>query len=123
MKRRGRPPGPRPQPTKLKLLRGNPGQRKLPEREPVGTPGISDQPDWLEGEAALKWPIVCEQLADLGVLTHVDADVLTVYCVTWAEWKEAHQTIMRAGMLAQTPIKRVMVKQCRVCLGGRCLRG
>ncbi len=81
--------GRKPVPTKLKLLRGNPGKRTLNDREPQIDPSTPEPPDWLEGEARDKWFEVCDKLGDLGILTHVDADVLTLYCRTWVRWVRA----------------------------------
>ena len=75
--------GPKPTPTRLKVLRGNPGQRPLPGREPQVPAVVPDPPTWLEGEALTKWHEVSTNMAGLGILTRLDRDVLTVYCETW----------------------------------------
>ena len=58
--------GRRPQPTRLKVLRGNPGQRRLNTREPKIQPGVPNPPDWLGDEAFEKWNEVAAGLAGNG---------------------------------------------------------
>ena len=49
-------PGPAPQPRVLKLLRGNPGHRRLrPEVEPAIAPVVPNAPDFLTDEALAEW--------------------------------------------------------------------
>ncbi len=95
--------GPKPKPTRLKVLRGNPGRRKLNDREPQIEPSIPDPPDWLKGRVRAKWDEVCERLGGLGILTRVDADVLTLYCRTWVRWQQAEEGIDEEGILTTTP--------------------
>ena len=95
--------GPKPQPTRLKVLRGNPGKRKLNVREPLVSPAVPNPPDWLGREAVAKWDELCEMLGNLGILTHVDADVLTLYCRTWVRWKTAEQGIDTEGLVVTSP--------------------
>ena len=79
--------GPKPQPTRLRLLRGNPGKRPLPKDEPqprrVMPPGITPTRDEIAAEAfmppgpadegALKvWRYLVEITSRMGVLTEAD---------------------------------------------------
>ena len=95
--------GPKPQPTKIKILRGNPGQRPLNAREPTLALATPTPPDWLGDEAREKWDEVAAELAQMGVLTSVDADVLALYSVTWTEWKAASLAIRDHGLTVRTP--------------------
>ncbi len=95
--------GRKPQPTRLKVLRGNPGQRQLNAREPQIAAAVPDPPDWLGEDAREKWADLVAVLGDLGILTHVDADVLTLYCETWVEWKEATLQIRESGYVVESP--------------------
>ena len=95
--------GPKPIPSRLKALRGNPGQRRLNAREPKIPPTVPTPPAWLGDEARKKWTEVAASLSQIGILTHVDADVLTLYCETWIEWKEATLAIRAHGLTVTTP--------------------
>lgn len=93
--------GRKPVPTVLKLIRGNPGKRALPENEPKPAIG-ADMPDWLSLEAQKHWPIVSRQLLDAGVLTRMDATALGLYCESWARWKHANDHIAKFGPLVKS---------------------
>ena len=85
-----------PVPTHLKILRGNPGHRPLPENEPVPEPG-ADMPDDLSPEAAKHWPKVAKQLEDAGILTQIDATALALYCEAFARWRHASEQVTKYG--------------------------
>jgi P27 family predicted phage terminase small subunit len=93
------PRGRRPTPTKLKLLRGNPGRRPLNEDEPAPAAGEIDAPDWLEGAAAQEWRRMAPVLHRLGLLTEIDGNALAAYCQAWARWREAEGQIKKFGMV------------------------
>lgn len=96
--------GPKPTPTHLKLLRGNPGQRRLPENEPEPEqpPDVPDAPPFLGSYAADEWYTVAEQLHRLGLLTVVDYPPLAAYCVAYGEWRTAREAL--AKMAANDPM-------------------
>ena len=66
-------------PTPLKLVRGNPGKRKLPKNEPQIAPGIPPCPKHLNDEERKLWAEIGHELYEVGVLTNVDAGVFEVY--------------------------------------------
>lgn len=73
-------PGPMPQPTKLKILRGNPGQRALPANEP--TPAASDAkpPKGISKDAKAIWKEIAPALINAGILTEADRSELARLC-------------------------------------------
>lgn len=82
-------PGPPPKPTALKLLAGNPGHRKLNDKEPkpaIGAP----PPAWIKAEPALlaEWNRHAGRLTRLGLLTEVDDDALATLCVLSLKFRE-----------------------------------
>lgn len=91
--------GPRPQPTGLRLLRGNPGKRPLNSREPTPEPGAPACPSWISEEAKRVWRRTVKQLDAMGVITKVDRDALTSYCVTFARWREMEEFIKESGVM------------------------
>lgn len=82
--------GPRPQPTVLKLLRGNPSQRRIrPEPMPRALTDIPEPPDYLEGYGREEWLRIAPELYRLGCLTVVDLHTLAAYCQSYFEWRNA----------------------------------
>lgn len=91
--------GPAPQPTALKLARGNPGKRALPKNEPKPEPPSRlDPPSWLTAEAKKKWRAMAPKLATAGLMTVADVDALARYCDTWTRWRQCCRVIDRGGM-------------------------
>lgn len=95
--------GRKPTPTRLKLLKGNPGQRRLNAREPSVPAAIPEAPEWLEGISREKWDELTEKLAGAQILTELDADVLALYCETWAEYRAATDEIRSGGRVVKAP--------------------
>ena len=96
-------PGPPPTPNVLKLLRGNPGKRRVgPEPEPQQAPDIPAAPDWLNGYACDEWHRVAPELHRLRLLTVVDIQPLAAYCQAYKRWRTAEEAL--ALMAAKDPI-------------------
>jgi hypothetical protein len=72
--------GRRPQPTALKVLRGNPGQRKLNTREPTPPPGEVVQPEGLSAGAAAIWAELAPICLHMGTLTPADLRPFRTLC-------------------------------------------
>lgn len=94
--------GPKPTPTALKIVRGNPGKRALPKDEPKPEAG-ADAPDWLSPDAAAHWPLIARQLEDAQVLTVMDAPALALYCEAFARWKKANDHVLQHGQVIKSP--------------------
>jgi P27 family predicted phage terminase small subunit len=94
-------PGPRPTPTYLKLLRGNPGKRKLNKNEPRPAipPAPPPCPEFLDGYAREEWERVSGELFNLRLLTTVDTAVFAVYCNAYSRWRTATERL--AAMAAR----------------------
>jgi P27 family predicted phage terminase small subunit len=91
--------GPRPTPTHLKLLRGNPGKRvvNLREPRPVRPPDIPEPPDYLGGYAAEEWRRVAPELYRLGLLAVVDYPTLAIYCASVQTFRTALEALARVA--------------------------
>ena len=89
--------GPRPKPTALKILAGNPGKRPLNHREPKPRTGILRCPTWLDKEARACWKRLIPELKLMGVLGRIDVDALINYCDTWSRWKRAILFLQKSG--------------------------
>ena len=96
--------GPAPQPTALKLLKGNPGKRPIlpdiftPERE------SPEPPAHITGRAREHWDYVCEQLNRYGMLARTDMGQLAAMCTAWARYVEAEEMIELAA--SQAPMSK-----------------
>ena len=86
-------------PTKLKIVQGNPGKRKLPENEPQPTLGIPTRPGWLSPEAKREWNRVVAELDAIGLLATVDRALLTAYCECWGQYVDAVKALRKAGSM------------------------
>jgi phage terminase small subunit len=72
--------GPAPQPTALKIARGNPGKRALNHDEPELAVAETTCPTDLTGRAAAEWNRLAPELVAKGVLTVGDMAVFKTYC-------------------------------------------
>jgi P27 family predicted phage terminase small subunit len=92
-----------PVPFPLKVLRGNPGKRPLPnEPQPSRPPTCPDPPPFITGYAADEWWTVAPELHALGLLTRIDVPALAAYCASYAGWRQASESLAR--MAANDPI-------------------
>ncbi len=95
--------GRKPIPTKLHLLRGNPGKRKRNPREPQPTDAIPECPSHLDERAAEEWNRVVPRLTQMRVLADVDRASLAAYCVVWSRWVDAEDRLARFGTVIKSP--------------------
>lgn len=82
----GRPP----KPTALKLISGNPGKRASGKQEPDPT-YLRDltPPAWMPPAAAEVWNELAKPLSDAKLLTDVDVPMLSMACVSIAQYRYA----------------------------------
>jgi P27 family predicted phage terminase small subunit len=100
--------GRKPVPTHLKLLRGNPGQRRLnDEPQPEQLPDVPEPPPFITGYAADEWWITGTELHRLGLLTKVDIPALACYCHAYAQWRMAAESL--AKMAANDPVMHAQI--------------
>ena len=99
MAQRGR----KPTPTAIKELEGNPGKRKLNDKEPKPEKKAPSCPKWLEPEAKKEWRRLAKKMELMGVLTEVDMAAFAGYCQAYARWKEAEEFITQHGTMVRTP--------------------
>jgi P27 family predicted phage terminase small subunit len=91
--------GRKPQPTKLKILTGNPGHRRLNANEPIIPTDLPACPDHLDTEAKTKWASVTAVLGTSGLLTQADGDTLAAYCQCWSDWVNARVRVSQLGLM------------------------
>ena len=95
--------GRKPTPTAIKEQEGNPGKRKLNDREPKPEKKAPSCPKWLEPEAKKEWRRLSKQMERIGILTEVDMAAFAGYCQAYARWKEAEEFISQHGTIVRTP--------------------
>ena len=99
--------GRRPTPTKLKILRGNPGRRRLNAREPAPPPADASfelPPPELTGDALalVEWARVVPMLRACGVISQVERSALVALCQQWSQYLEAQLKVRELGMIVKT---------------------
>lgn len=96
--------GRRPQPTAIKLLRGNPGKRRINPNEPAPPPldaSFDDPPPALNGDehAKAEWRRVAPILRACGLVTEAERTALLALCHQWSRYLEAHAQVREHGMM------------------------
>ena len=76
-------------PTKLKILKGNPGRRKLNKDEPQYSPMDETPPDSLCEIGVAEWVRIIAEMENNGVLTKADEKILWAYCDEFATAERA----------------------------------
>jgi P27 family predicted phage terminase small subunit len=99
--------GPKPKPTALKLLAGNPGKRPAQASGGRGRvrKGIPDRPPELTGEAAAEWDRLAPELDAAGLLAVTDRGTLAAYCLSYQDMLAARDAIAREGRYQTVPIQ------------------
>lgn len=95
-------PGPRPRPTKLKILRGERKDR-INDNEPTPEACIPDAPTCLPAEGKREWDRIAKELHALGILTRCDRGILTTYCRAWARLVRASAEVEKRGIIIKGP--------------------
>lgn len=85
--------GPRPTPTHLKVIRGNPGCRKLPKHEPKPKVSVPSAPAHLTKAAKSEWKRVTRSLKALGIISTIDRAALAAYCQAYGRWVQAENAL------------------------------
>jgi P27 family predicted phage terminase small subunit len=89
--------GPRPTPTQLKILRGNPGKRRLNKDEPQPPADGVTMPPHLGLVAAARWGELLPMLQSVRVMTRADVEALARYCDTWEWWLATRAKLKAEG--------------------------
>lgn len=90
--------GPKPKPTVTKKLEGNPGKRKLNDKEPQPPPlRIPVPPDWLNDDARAEFRRLAPTLQNLGLLSELDLVALANYCQCYGLFLQCNQDLQNEG--------------------------
>jgi P27 family predicted phage terminase small subunit len=79
-------PGPKPQPTALKLYKGETRTERLNKNEPKPKLTAPVCPDYLDIDARKVWDELAPKLERLGILTEIDGLAFTALCIEWSEY-------------------------------------
>jgi P27 family predicted phage terminase small subunit len=111
-------PGPKPMPTAIKELRGNPGHRPLPKNEPRLPTAVPVCPADLAGGAKRAWTEICAALSALQVLTSADVFVVEVAAVELDRYRRARTEAAAEGEVLQGARGCYMNPRLNVALSG-----
>lgn len=89
--------GPRPQPTQLKIMRGNPGRRTISKQEPLPPADGVVMPSHLGDVASVKWEELLPLLQSVKVMTRADTEALARYCDTYEWWLATRAKLKKDG--------------------------
>lgn len=85
-----------PEPTHLKIIKGNPGRRPLNENEPKPAPvfTLPSPPSWMDTYAKAEWKRMGAILVRIGVLTAADLTAFSAYCSAYARWRRCEEKLI-----------------------------
>ena len=89
--------GPKPKPTVLRILEGNPGRRPLPQNEPQPKVGLPRCPSSLSPDAKKLWQSLGKKLAGCGLVTETDGPAFELLITAYLEWHEAAAKVAQTG--------------------------
>jgi P27 family predicted phage terminase small subunit len=96
--------GPKPKPTALRLLAGNPSRRPINEDEPVVAAPLRKSSLVLSDEIASdEWDRVVKSMPP-DLYTAADAAILSDYAIAWSIFVRSWNDIQEHGQLVQRPI-------------------
>ena len=93
--------GRKPVPTHLKVLRGNPGKRRLNDNEPKPSGGLTDPPEWMSESQKQGWVYVIEHAPE-GLLKKLDGPI-GGWVVAEDLHRQASMLLDKFGILTKTP--------------------
>ncbi len=99
----------KPEPTYLKLVKGNPGKRALNKREPRPVGRLKEPPAHLSETEAAGWRYVIDH-APPGMLKRLDRGALVVWVVAEDLHRRASQEINRSSLLVKSSDKGVPIQ-------------
>jgi P27 family predicted phage terminase small subunit len=123
--------GRKPQPTALRILHGNPSEKRLPQHEPDPQGDLYAAPAWLSDEQRESWVYAIEH-SPARLLKCLDRGVLATWVCAEAAHKEAAQHVAAEGTVVvcedkgvriQNPYLRVMTKQAEIMMRSAQLLG
>jgi P27 family predicted phage terminase small subunit len=78
-------------------------------------------PDWIGDAAKVEWRRLAPMLARNGLLTEIDLDALTAYCVAWCTWKDASHKIRQFGMVIKSSNAGVLMQSPYISIANKAM--
>lgn len=115
--------GAKPQPTTLKRLRGNPGQRPLNDNEPEPPPiDAWDPPDELDDpKARTEWARLVPMLRQCRQITVADRGALIALCIEWARYLDAMRHVRKRGLVVKAATSGFLMPNPYLSVGTKAL--
>jgi P27 family predicted phage terminase small subunit len=94
-------PGPAPKPTAIKIAQGNPGRRRLNDREPDARiiSRLPTPPDELGARGARMWKVYGRELIEAGLLTVLGLPCLRRWCIAFEIYETARELVAKTGIV------------------------
>lgn len=92
-----RAPGKRPQPTKMKIIKGTLQNCRANKNEATPPPDLPAVPRGMTGAAKAEWLKMAPLLYDLGLLSTIDTTALEAYCRCYGLWADAMKSVKKEG--------------------------
>ena len=89
--------GPKPIPTHLKIMHGNPGKRPLNAQEPANRLGGAECPPEFDGESLAEWERMVAQFQAMGVWSAEFRAGLVEYCEAFQIKRQAQEMYRRTN--------------------------
>ncbi len=86
-------------------MRGNPGKRKLNEREPQPAHNFPPCPERFSGAAKEAWERFSKQLEACGVGTQLDGTALEILASAYERWIDADDKVRQSGPIWMSATK------------------
>lgn len=83
--------GPKPKPTRLRILEGNPSKRPVNTAEPTPS-GVPECPEHLSDDGKAMWSQIMGSVPP-GMISCADAPLLAAYCEAWSTHKAAVENL------------------------------
>jgi P27 family predicted phage terminase small subunit len=91
------PFGPRPTPSVIKMLHGNPGHRPLNKLEPRPQIKLPPMPKGMSTRAKALFKFYGRKLVDLRIVSVLDGHLLAAFCSACALWEHCEKAIAEQG--------------------------
>ncbi len=88
--------GRKAKPTNLKLIQGNPGNRKIEEATPEPEVLHMPAPRYLDKIGADEWRRLMPVLFSWGLFTRLDMAAYAAYCMAYSRWRRANTAVKRS---------------------------
>lgn len=91
--------GPQPEPTRLKLIKGETRPSRVNYAEPIPARANIDAPDDLDDESRAAWEQVMGAIGHTGIITAADTEMLRLYVEAVTRYRMAERALRKSGPL------------------------